>query len=58
MQGEEIRARKRTEEVVEQLAAVFVGMEAVVDVRRETGVDMTVVEFTVEDKEDLIFYGA
>ena len=55
---EEIRARKRTEEVVEQLAAVFVGMEAVVDVRGETGVDMTVVEFTVEDKEDLIFYGA
>lgn len=53
-----MRKDKRTEQIVEQLAAVLVGMEAVVDVRGETGVDMAVVEFTIEDEEDLVWHGA
>ena len=32
-----------TEEVIEQLAAVFVGMKSVVDVGLQTGIDMTIV---------------
>jgi hypothetical protein len=33
----------RTEEVVEELAAIFVGVESVVDIRLEAGVYVTVV---------------
>lgn len=45
---------KLTEEVVEQLAAVLVRMEPVVNIWLESRVDMTVVEFSVQDQEDLI----
>lgn len=36
-----------TEEVVEQLAAILVRVEAVIDVWLDTRVDVTVVEFAV-----------
>lgn len=39
----------RTEEVVKQLATVFVGVEAVIDVGLEAGVYVAVVKFAVED---------
>ena len=44
-----------TEEIIEQLAAVLVGVEPVVDVGVQTRVDMAVVEFTIEDEEDLVY---
>lgn len=44
----------RTEEVIKELAAIFVGMEAVVNVGAQARVDMTVIELSVEDKEDLV----
>ena len=47
--------KMRTEEVVEEFAAVFVRVEAVVDVGLNTRVDVAVVEFTVQDEEDLIY---
>jgi hypothetical protein len=45
---------KLTEEIIEQLAAVLIRVEAIVDVGLQTGIDMAIVEFTVEDKEYLI----
>jgi hypothetical protein len=45
---------RRTEEVVEELAAVLVRVEAVVDVELQARVDMTVVEFAVQNQEDLV----
>lgn len=44
----------RTEEVVEKLAAVFIGMKSVVDIRLKSRVNMTVIKFTIENKEDRI----
>jgi hypothetical protein len=38
-----------TEQVVEQLAAVFVGVEAVVDVGLQPRVNVAVVQFSVEN---------
>ncbi len=46
--------KERTEKVVEQLAAVFVGVEAIVKVGAEAGVNMAVVEFAIENQEDLV----
>ena len=42
-----MRVGELTEQIVEQLAAVLVGVEPVVDVGVQTRVDMAVVEFTV-----------
>jgi hypothetical protein len=43
-----------TEEVVEQLAAVLVRVEAVVDIELEARVDVPVVELAIQDQEDLV----
>lgn len=44
----------RTEEVVEKLAAVFIGMKSVVNIRLKSRVNMTVIKFTIENKENRI----
>jgi hypothetical protein len=41
-----------TEEVVEQFTAVLVRVEPIVNVGLESRVDVSVVEFAVEDQED------
>jgi hypothetical protein len=46
------KAPKRTEEIVEEFAAVFIGVESIVDVGLESRVDVSVVEFAIEDEED------
>ena len=46
---------KRTEEVVEQFAAVFVRVKAIVNVWLEPRVDVSVVEFTIQDQENRVF---
>ena len=43
-----------TEKVIEKLAAVLVRMKPVFDIGRQTGVNVTVVKFTVKDEEDLV----
>ena len=43
-----------TEKIVEQLAAVLVGMEAIVDIGLDAGVDVAIVELTVQDEEYLV----
>ena len=44
----------RTEKVIEKFAAVFVWMEAIVDVGLKTGIHMAVVELSIQDKENRI----
>lgn len=44
----------RTEDIIEQFTAVFVRVESIVDVGLETRVDVTIVEFAVEDEEDRV----
>lgn len=44
----------RTQEVVEQLTAVLVRVKAVVNVGLQAGVNMTVVEFAVQNQENLV----
>jgi hypothetical protein len=51
---DEIVFQARTKKVVEQLAAILIGMEPVVDVRLKPRVNMSVIEFTIQDEEDLI----
>ena len=48
----EVRVGELTEQIVEQLAAVLVRVEAIVDVGLEARVDVAVVEFAVQDEED------
>ena len=43
-----------TQQVVEQLAAVLVGAEAIVDVGLQTRIYMAIVQFAIEDQEYLI----
>jgi len=38
-----------TEEVVEQFAAVLVGMEPIVNVGLQTGINMAIVQFSIEN---------
>lgn len=47
-------ARKRTEEVVEELAAVFVRVEAVVDIRLKTRVHMAIIKLPIKNQEQRI----
>lgn len=47
---------ERTKKVVEQLAAVFVRVEAVIDIRLQTRVNVAVVEFAVQNQEDGIYW--
>ena len=43
-----------TQKVIEQLATVFIGVEAVVDVRLQPRVYVTVIKFSVKNKKNLI----
>jgi hypothetical protein len=45
---------RRTKEIVKELAAVLVRVKAVVDVKLQARVDMTVVELAVQNQEDLV----
>jgi len=46
---------KRTEKVVEQFAAVLVRVKAIVNVWLEPRVDVTIVEFAIQDQENRVF---
>jgi hypothetical protein len=53
------RARERsalqlTKEIVEEFTAVFVRVEAVIDIGLQPGVNVAVVELSVEDQENRI----
>ena len=43
-----------TQEIVEKFTTIFVRVESVIDVWLKPGVYVTVVEFAIEDEEDLI----
>jgi hypothetical protein len=42
---------RRTQEVIKELAAVLIRVEAVIDVGLEAGIDVAVVEFAIENEE-------
>ena len=45
---------ERTEKIVEELAGVLIGVEAIIDIGLETRVDVAVIQFTVKDQKDLV----
>lgn len=51
---DEVTFQARTKKIVEQLAAILIGMEPVVDVWLKPRVNMSVIQFTIQDEEDLI----
>ena len=45
---------KHTEKVVEQFATVLVRVKAIVDVRLEPRIDVSIVEFAIQDQENRV----
>ena len=43
-----------TEQVIEQLAAVLVGMEPIIEIWLQPGVDMPVVQLSIENQENRV----
>lgn len=48
---EEITGMIPTQKVVEKLAAILVRVETIVDVGLETGVDMAIIQFAIQDQK-------
>lgn len=44
-----------TQQVVEQLAAVFIRMEPIIDIGLKTGVNVSIIQFAVQNQENLVW---